>query len=114
MPGRSEPLEPNGGHWSESEVDPKAFKDARLGRRCADLLRRLSDRVGGTIPLACQDWANTKAAYRFFANPKVEEDEMYASVPGCILSNSPWRKISGAGQPSLFLPKFMTTNRPKR
>ena len=27
-------------------------------------------------PLACQDWANTKAAYRFFANPKVEEGEI--------------------------------------
>lgn len=76
MHGRSELLARDGGHWSESEVDPNAFKDARLGRRCTDLLRRLSDRVGGTIPLACQDRANTKAAYRFFANPKVEEGEI--------------------------------------
>ncbi|MDE2464519.1 MAG: IS4 family transposase [Alphaproteobacteria bacterium] len=69
-------MAPVGGHWSDGEVDPGAFKDARLGRRCVELLRRLSDGVGGTIPLACQDWANTKAAYRFFANPKVEEGEI--------------------------------------
>nr|WP_282190197.1 transposase DNA-binding-containing protein [Azospirillum brasilense] len=24
--------------------------------------------MGDSIPLACQDWADTKAAYRFFAN----------------------------------------------
>ena len=67
-----------GDHWSRSEVDETAFKDARLGRRCGDLLRRLSDRMGGTIPLACQDWASTKAAYRFFSNLKVEEGDILA------------------------------------
>lgn len=65
-----------GDHWSHNEVDQAAFKDARLGRRFSDLLCRLSDRMGGTIPLACQDWAGTKAAYRFFSNPKVEEGEI--------------------------------------
>ncbi len=64
MPGRSEAVPPIGSHWSESEVDASTFKDARLGHRCADLVRRLSDGMGGTILLACQDWANTKAAYR--------------------------------------------------
>lgn len=63
-------------HWSRGEVDAGAFKDARLGRRFADLLRRLGDKMGGTIPLACQDWASTKAAYRFFANPKVDEGDI--------------------------------------
>nr|WP_247547477.1 transposase DNA-binding-containing protein [Bradyrhizobium sp. 177] len=29
--------------------------------------------MGGSIPFACQDGANTKAAYRFFANERVEE-----------------------------------------
>ncbi|WP_260687612.1 IS4/Tn5 family transposase DNA-binding protein [Rhizobium laguerreae] len=27
--------------------------------------------MGGSIPFACQDWVNTKAAYRFFSNPNV-------------------------------------------
>ncbi|WP_373289740.1 transposase DNA-binding-containing protein [Polymorphobacter multimanifer] len=34
--------------------------------------------MGGTIPLACQDWASTKAAYWFFFNPKVEEGDILA------------------------------------
>ena len=63
-------------HWSWREVDVGAFKDARLGRRFGDLLRRLSEGMGGSIPFACQDWTNTKAAYRFFSNPRVEESEI--------------------------------------
>jgi Transposase DNA-binding len=63
-------------HWSDHEVDETAFKDARLGRRFGDLLRRLGDAMGSSIPFACQDWANTKAAYRFFSNAKVEEGDI--------------------------------------
>jgi len=63
-------------HWSEQEVDEAAFKDARLGRRFADLLKQLGDGMGGSIPFACQDWANTKATYRFFSNAKVEEGDI--------------------------------------
>lgn len=29
--------------------------------------------IGSTIPFACQDWAGTKAAYRFLSNPHVDE-----------------------------------------
>jgi hypothetical protein len=32
--------------------------------------------MGGSIPFACQDWASTKAAYRFFSNTKVEEGDI--------------------------------------
>lgn len=78
MSADSDKIRAQGDHWALSEIDETAFEDARLGRRCGDLLCRLSDRMGGTIPLACQDWANTKAAYRFFANPKVEEGDILA------------------------------------
>lgn len=37
------------------------------------MVEKLADRVGHSIPLACQDWANTKAAYRFFASKRVSE-----------------------------------------
>ena len=60
-------------HWTEREVDETAFKDVRLGRRFSQLLRQVGDGMGESIPFACQDWANTKAAYRFFANDRVEE-----------------------------------------
>ena len=63
-------------HWSDQEIDETAFKDVRLGRQFGDLLRRLGDAMGNSIPFACQDWASTKAAYRFFSNAKVEEGDI--------------------------------------
>ncbi|WP_247807961.1 MULTISPECIES: IS4 family transposase [unclassified Bradyrhizobium] len=63
-------------HWTEREIDKTAFKDARLGQRFGELLRQIGDGMGGSIPFACQDWANTKAAYRFFANERVEEADI--------------------------------------
>jgi hypothetical protein len=42
------------------------------------LVKRLSEGLGETIPMACQDWAGTKAAYRFFANERVSEAEILA------------------------------------
>ena len=63
-------------HWAEREVDESAFKDARLGQRCAELLKQIGDAMGGSIPYACQDWSNTKAAYRFFSNARVKEGDI--------------------------------------
>ena len=34
--------------------------------------------MGPSVPLVCQDWANTKAAYRFFANDRVSEADILA------------------------------------
>jgi hypothetical protein len=52
------------------------FLDARLGKRFRTIVERLSHSIGETIPMACQDWANTKAAYRFFANERVSEAQI--------------------------------------
>ncbi|WP_443678799.1 transposase DNA-binding-containing protein [Paraburkholderia unamae] len=32
--------------------------------------------MGQTIPFACQDWASTKAAYRFLSNDRVSEHDI--------------------------------------
>lgn len=32
--------------------------------------------MGQTIPFACQDWASTKAAYRFLSNHRVSEHDI--------------------------------------
>jgi hypothetical protein len=63
-------------NWVDDEIDRSAFKDARLGKRFRELLRRMGGGIGESIPLACQDWANTKAAYRFFANERVCEGDI--------------------------------------
>jgi hypothetical protein len=54
------------------------FKDERLGKRFSMVLTQLSEGTAESIPLACQDWANTKAAYRFFANERVSEADILA------------------------------------
>ena len=60
--------------WLDQEIDFSAFPDVRLGTRFRSLLKNLADRMGNPIPFACQDWAATKAAYRFFDNPRVDEN----------------------------------------
>jgi len=42
------------------------------------VLKQLAEGTTESIPLACQDWANTKAAYRFFSNERVSEADILA------------------------------------
>ena len=64
--------------WPELEIQTRAFKDERLGKRCKTVLTQLSEATAESMPWACQDWANTKAAYRFFDNERVSEQEILA------------------------------------
>ena len=62
--------------WIDKELASCRFRDERHARRLRKLLGQLSDHIGGSIPWASQDWANTKAAYRFFSNPRISEEEI--------------------------------------
>src|SRR5262245_46336593 len=64
--------------WVERELDGGLFPDQRLKARLGKLLSDLGQRIGDTVPTACQDWAATKAAYRFFDNPRVDEGVILA------------------------------------
>jgi hypothetical protein len=64
--------------WLDQELAGCRFKDERLGKRFRTLLEQLTQGLGQSIPFACQDWASTKAAYRFFANDRVNEAEILA------------------------------------
>jgi hypothetical protein len=64
--------------WIEDELAGCKFADVRLEKRLRTLVERLAEGIGETIPMACQDWANTKAAYRFLSNPRVSEDDILA------------------------------------
>lgn len=52
------------------------FRDQRLKKRFRLLLQQFWSGMGRTIPFACQDWASTKAAYRFLANDQVCEQDI--------------------------------------
>jgi hypothetical protein len=62
--------------WLDREIAGSEFKDTRLRKRFGTLLEQLWRGMGQTIPLACQDWANTKAAYRFMDNDRVSEQHI--------------------------------------
>lgn len=64
------------GSWIDQELSGCRFSDKRLGNRFGVLMQQLSGGIGRTIPLACGDWANTKAAYRFLDNDRVSEAEI--------------------------------------
>lgn len=62
--------------WLDAEVNGCTFKDKRIKKRYRSLIENLWNGVGRPIPLACQDWSNTKAAYRFLSNSRVAENEI--------------------------------------
>lgn len=65
-----------GQSWVESETAGCDLGDARLNRRLGVMLGAIGERPGKSLPTAFQDWSNTKAAYRFFANENVSEDRI--------------------------------------
>jgi len=68
--------------WIDQELAACKFSDPRLSKRFRTLLERLSEAIGESIPMACQDWSSTKAAYRFFSNERFTEEEILAGHIG--------------------------------
>lgn len=84
--------------WVDEELEGAYFRDVRLGKRLRTLLGLMSNGLGQTIPLACQDWANTKAAYRFFSNDRISEEEI---LSGHFASTG--RRAAALDEPLLVL-----------
>ena len=64
--------------WATKEFSKIGLKDKRLNQRCQKLASVLEQQSTEPINQACEDWADTKAAYRFFDNPKVSPDQILA------------------------------------
>lgn len=62
--------------WIENELKGCEFPDARLGKRFATIIGQFASGIGRSLPFACQDWANTKAAYRFLDNQRISEADI--------------------------------------
>lgn len=58
--------------WAEEELSNADLGDARVSRRLVRLAENLSANPTASIPQACQGWAETKAAYRFFAREELD------------------------------------------
>lgn len=71
-------MPPDSKSWIDRELAASKFKDKRHRARLRRIVAQLDSAVGEPIPLACADWANTKAAYRFLSNENVSESEILA------------------------------------
>ena len=57
--------------WAKQEFETIDLGDPRLNRRAVLLAERLAQKPGASIPGACENWAETSAAYRFLRNEQV-------------------------------------------
>jgi hypothetical protein len=74
----SEPaLEPM--DWAQEEFARSDLGDERLMARLVQVVSGLYGKPGASIPSAMPSLADTKAAYRFFDNPKVDMDSILQS-----------------------------------
>jgi len=55
--------------WIDRELVGSEFRDARLNKRFRKPFEQLSGGLSESIPLVCQDWANTITAYRYPVQP---------------------------------------------
>lgn len=64
-------LEP-ASQWAQEEFAFADLGEPRLNKRVVKIATNLALSPGGTLPQAFADWAELKAAYRFFENPRVD------------------------------------------
>jgi hypothetical protein len=74
--------------WAAQEMASVNLGDQRLNRRAARLLETLGAKPTVSIPAACKGWAETQAAYRFFAQERVTVQELLAPHGECTLKRA--------------------------
>jgi Transposase Tn5 dimerisation domain/Transposase DNA-binding len=65
--------------WAQEEFETLDLGDPRLNRRAVLLAERLGQKPGASIPAACENWAETAAAYRFLRNEQVSWDDVMSA-----------------------------------
>jgi len=65
--------------WAAEELAEVDLGDKRLNSRLMKICDSFSESPESPINQACADWAETKAAYRFFQNENVDVDEILAA-----------------------------------
>ena len=100
----------NRSSWAAEEFAEVKLGDKRLDARLIKLCDRFSDAPESPINQACVDWAETKAAYRFFQNNKVEVGKMLAAHRCKTAQRTKEHKTVLALQDTSY---FVYTNHPK-
>ena len=66
------------GQWAQCEFGFAQLGDQRRNQRLVNIAEHLAARPGGTLPQAFPDWAELKAAYRFFGQRGVSFERVLA------------------------------------
>lgn len=74
--------------WSAEEMATVSLGDERLDKRAASLLETLGAKPSVSIPAAARGWAETQAAYRFFAQEQVRAETVLAPHAQCTLERA--------------------------
>src|SRR5258708_12319114 len=64
------------GPWAQNEFGFAELGDPRRSKRLVNIATKLAANPGGTLPQAFPDWAELKAAYRFFDNRAVDFEKV--------------------------------------
>src|SRR6266545_4558999 len=90
--------------WAFNEFSSAEFKDLRLTRRLQWLAKDFIQQPLASIPQACGNWANSKAAYRFCSNEKVSFAAILDPHYKCTLD-----RLGSSGSSVILCPQDTTT-----
>ena len=79
--------------WAQAEFETLHLGDKRLDRRLVLLAERLADNPTASIPGACKGWAETQAAYRFFAQEEMAWQTMLEPHWACSIQRMKVQRI---------------------
>jgi len=90
-------------NWCNEEFANIELKDTRLNNRCQTLAIAFNAQPNVPINQACEDWADTKAAYRFFDNDKVTHERILSSHQQRTVARMSKHSLTLAVQDTSFL-----------
>ncbi|MCI0554308.1 MAG: IS4 family transposase [Anaerolineae bacterium] len=89
--------------WAVEEFSEVDLDDKRLDRRCQELAEKLGKQPMVSINQACEDWADSKAAYRFVDNEKVSARKLLKPHTTRTIERMKNHKLVLAVQDTTFL-----------
>jgi len=89
--------------WAVEELGQVDLKDERLNIRCSKLVEAFGQQPTAPINQACEDWADSKAAYRFMDNLKVTPGKILAPHSARTVERMAGHEIVLAIQDTTFL-----------
>lgn len=79
--------------WAVEALRGEGCADPRLQRRLETLIGQLAAQPGASVPVACGDWAATKAAYRFWDNEAAEPERVREALAAATAARAAGRPL---------------------